>query len=254
MKFFSIVLSLCLHLIVILLLVHFTCVSQKHTSKEEKLYKVSLVSLQEKKARKATYVKRRPTKKTKSVPKKTTKEKEIVAKPVPEKKSEEQKKVALPEKAKEEMYSKSMEEIIKKRMEGKKAAWRRKIKEEEKEMEREEERKKEEKREKIENEQKKQEEYDNCRESLQLFIEKHWFLNLAFIEKQNLKATVRIIVTNNGEIIKPTIRKSSGNKYFDDMALDAIKRSNPLPETLINLKDNTYLVVFDLKDYEKLHN
>ena len=205
MKFFSIVLSLCLHLIVILLLVHFIGVSQKHASKEEKLYKVSLVLLQEKKARKATYVKRRPTKKTKSVPKKVTKKKEIVAKTVPEKKSEEQEKVALPEKAKEEMYSKSMEEIIKKRMEGKKAAWRRKIKEEEKEMEREEERKKEEKREKIENEQKKQEEYDNCRESLQLFIERHWFLNLAFIEKQNLKATVRIIVTNNGEIIKPTI-------------------------------------------------
>ena len=254
MKFFSIVLSLCLHLIVILLLVHFTCVSQKHTSKEEKLYKVSLVSLQEKKARKVVHVKRRPTKKTKSVPKKVTKKKEIVAKTVLEKKSKEQKKVALPEKAKEEMYSKSMEEIIKKRMEGKKAAWKRKFEEEEKEMEQEKERKKEEEREKVENEQKKQEEYDDCRESLQFFIERHWFLNLAFIEKQNLKATVRIIVTNNGEIIKPTIRKSSGNKYFDDMALDAIERSNPLPKTLINLKDNTYLVVFDLKDYEEPHN
>ena len=219
------------------------------------MYKVNLVSLQEKKVRKVAYVKRKPTKKTKSIPKKAIKKKEIVAKPVPEKKVEEEKKVALPEKAKKEMYSESVEETINKRLKGRIAAMKGKFEEEEKEMEQEKERKKEKEQEKIENEKKRQEEYDNYEEKLKDFIELS--LNPAFIEKQNLKTTVEMIETNNGEIIKATMEKSSGNEYFDNTVMDAISRSNPLRAVPPDLRENHYLDIeleFTLKEYEKLHN
>ena len=256
MKFFSIVLSLCLHLIVILLLVHFTCVSQKHVSKEEKLYKVNLVSLQEKKVRKVAYVKRKPTKKTKSIPKKAIKKKEIVAKPVPEKKVEEEKKVALPEKAKKEMYSESVEETINKRLKGRIAAMKGKFEEEEKEMEQEKERKKEKEQEKIENEQKRQEEYGSYKELLKTSITKNCFLNEALIEK-GLEIIVKITISNNGDIIEAVIKKPSGNKYFDKITMDAINRSDPLPDVPMNLRTNHCFnieLTFNPEKYEEPHN
>ncbi len=247
MKFFSIVLSLCLHLIVILLLVHFIGVSQKHVSKEEKLYKVSLVSLQEKKARKIAYVKRGPRKKTKSIPKEATKKKEIAAKTVPEKSEKKKKPASLPEKVLEEVrekrHFKKINEMREKELEGKMAAITRKIKEEEKEQE------------KIENEKKRQEEYDNYEEKLNGFIKLS--LNPAFIEKQNLKTTVEVVIDNNGEIIKATMEESSGNVYFDKMVMDAVSRFDPLPKPPANLLIGNYLdmkLEFNPEKYEELHN
>ncbi|MEA1994676.1 MAG: energy transducer TonB [Campylobacterota bacterium] len=247
MKFFSIVLSLCLHLIVVLLLVHFTCVSQKHTSKEEKLYKVNLVSLQEKKARKVAYVKRKPTKKTKSVPKKVVKKKEIVAKTVPEK-SEEKKKPVSSEDALEgvgeKMHSEKIDEMKEKEIKERISDIRKKFEEEEKEQE------------KIENEQKRQEEYGSYEKRLEDFIKLS--LNPAFIEKQNLKTEVKIVVDSSGNIVEMEIINSSGDEYFDNMVRDAISRSDPLlkPPAIL-LIGKHYLdmnLEFDPKKYEKLHN
>jgi len=227
MKFFSIILSLCLHLIVILLLVHFTCVSQKHALKEEKLYKVSLVSLQEKKARKVAYIKRKPTKKTKRIPNKVTKKRE--AKTVPQRK----KKMASLEKVGEEMYSKKIEEMREKELEKRKSAMREKLQGEE------------EKQEKVG--------YEGLLKSI---IEKNWFLNKAFIGRGDFITVVEVVMSNSGDIIKTKVVKSSGDDYFDRTVMNAIDRSN-LPEVPMNLRENHCLHVelyFALKDYEKLHN
>ncbi len=235
MKFFSIVLSLCLHLIVIVLLVHFTCVSQKHVSKEEKLYKVSLVSLHEKKVRKVTYVKKKPTKRTKSVPKKVTKKKEIVTKTVPEKKSEKKKEMVLLEKVREEIHSKKIEEMREKEIEKRKSTMR----------------------EELQGEGEKQEKVGSYKDLLKSIIEENWFLNKAFIEEKNLKTMVTIKLSDSGDVSEKKLEESSGNDYFDRTVMNAISYSNPLPSVPIDLRENHGLHVelyFTLEEYEKLHN
>ncbi len=231
MKFFSVFLSLCLHLIVILLLVHFTGVPQRRAEKE-KLYMVSLVSLQEKKA-KTVHIKRKPGKKTKSIPKEVTGKKEVVRKPVVEKEDVKKKEMALLEKVRERIYSKRIEEMREEEIEKKKSAMRERLQGEE------------EKQEKVS--------YESLLKSI---IEKNWFLNKAFITRGNFKTVVEVIVSNSGDIIKTKVIKSSGDDYFDGTVINAIVRSH-LPEVPMHLRENHCLRVelyFTLEEYEELHS
>jgi TonB family protein len=143
------------------------------------------------------------------------------------------------------MYSKKIEEKREKEIEEKKTAMRRKVQEGEGKQKR------------VENEEKRQEKYGSYKELLKTSITKKWFLNPAFIEKQNLKAEVEIVIDNDGNINTKKVKSSSSNKHFDEMVIDAISRSNPLPAVPPDLRENHYLDIkleFTLEDYEKLHD
>jgi colicin import membrane protein len=61
-------------------------------------------------------------------------------------------------------------------------------------------------------------------------IQKNWAFSEQLARGQsNLKTTVGIKISSDGEIIDIWIDEKSGNQYLDESAIRAIKKSNPLP-------------------------
>jgi colicin import membrane protein len=61
-------------------------------------------------------------------------------------------------------------------------------------------------------------------------IKKNWAFSEQIARgKSNLKTSIGIKISSNGEILDIWIDKKSGNQYLDESAIRAIKKSNPLP-------------------------
>jgi colicin import membrane protein len=61
-------------------------------------------------------------------------------------------------------------------------------------------------------------------------IKKNWAFSEQMARgKSNLKTSIGIKISSNGEILDIWIDKKSGNQYLDESAIRAIKKSNPLP-------------------------
>jgi len=61
-------------------------------------------------------------------------------------------------------------------------------------------------------------------------IERNWALSEQMLRGQvNLKSIIIITVQRNGSISDIWFERKSGNKYFDDCVLKAVKKSDPLP-------------------------
>ncbi|MBN1833112.1 MAG: TonB family protein [Deltaproteobacteria bacterium] len=60
-------------------------------------------------------------------------------------------------------------------------------------------------------------------------VEERIYSNWAYPERKELKAIIVLTVRRDGTILENKIRKRSGDSLFDESALKAIKRSDPLP-------------------------
>lgn len=60
-------------------------------------------------------------------------------------------------------------------------------------------------------------------------IKRMWALPQSMIPNKNMEAVVHVRIMRSGEIADLRYEKSSGNKYFDESALKAVKKADPLP-------------------------
>jgi colicin import membrane protein len=70
--------------------------------------------------------------------------------------------------------------------------------------------------------------HDNYISVIERHIRQNWSLP-EWLAKKDLKAQVRVRFDGNGNITFREIAKSSGNKTFDDLALQAVEKSSPVP-------------------------
>lgn len=60
-------------------------------------------------------------------------------------------------------------------------------------------------------------------------IKEKWALAGGILPDENIEAVISIKVLGNGEVVDPHFEKRSGNRYFDESALRAIKKASPFP-------------------------
>jgi colicin import membrane protein len=60
-------------------------------------------------------------------------------------------------------------------------------------------------------------------------VENRIYSNWAYPERKELKATIVLTVRRDGTILKTKIKRRSGDPLFDESALKAVQRSDPLP-------------------------
>jgi len=76
-----------------------------------------------------------------------------------------------------------------------------------------------------------------------------WVTPVGFItdtELQGLKAKVRISVSADGKLSNPTVKQSSGNLYFDDSCVQAVKTAGKVPPPPPGMKN--LLLTFEGKN------
>jgi TolA protein len=60
-------------------------------------------------------------------------------------------------------------------------------------------------------------------------IKGNWTLPPALMPKENVETIIDVKISRNGVLEYIGFEKNSGNRYFDDSALKAIKKSSPFP-------------------------
>ncbi|MBN1474014.1 MAG: TonB C-terminal domain-containing protein, partial [Syntrophaceae bacterium] len=64
---------------------------------------------------------------------------------------------------------------------------------------------------------------------IQSRVKKNWALPAALMPKENVETIIEVKISRAGTLENIGFEKSSGNKYFDDSALNAVKKSVPFP-------------------------
>jgi colicin import membrane protein len=65
--------------------------------------------------------------------------------------------------------------------------------------------------------------------SLWIRIKRQWILPEGILPRENLEAIVHAKILRSGEVADLGFEKRSGNRYFDDSALKAVRKAVPLP-------------------------
>jgi colicin import membrane protein len=60
-------------------------------------------------------------------------------------------------------------------------------------------------------------------------IQKNWTLPPTLMPKENIETIIAVRIARSGGLEQVNFEKRSGNRYFDDAALKAIKKSSPFP-------------------------
>jgi len=60
-------------------------------------------------------------------------------------------------------------------------------------------------------------------------IKKKWALPQGILPSENIQAVIGAKILRNGEVTKLNFEKRSGNRYFDESAMRAIKKAGPFP-------------------------
>ncbi len=69
-------------------------------------------------------------------------------------------------------------------------------------------------------------------------IKESWILpDIPGVDENNLSAIIMLRVRNDGEVIAMDYEKRSGNSLFDESAMKAVKKANPLPPVPEGLSD-----------------
>lgn len=79
-------------------------------------------------------------------------------------------------------------------------------------------------------------EFDRYFGDVESAIRQHWNLP-KWLEDGNFRAQVRVLVDDRGYVINKRIETSSGNQAFDDVVLDTVELSSPLPPPPGRLKN-----------------
>jgi TonB family protein len=64
---------------------------------------------------------------------------------------------------------------------------------------------------------------------IQSRVKRNWTLPAALMPKDNVETIIEVKISRAGALENIGFEKSSGNKYFDDSALNAVKKSVPFP-------------------------
>ncbi|MDD5170419.1 MAG: TonB family protein [Syntrophales bacterium] len=70
-------------------------------------------------------------------------------------------------------------------------------------------------------------------------IKSQWALPGGILPKQNILAIIHVRILRNGALTDISIEKRSGNAYFDNSALRAVEKSNPLPPLPEGINDSS---------------
>jgi TonB family protein len=60
-------------------------------------------------------------------------------------------------------------------------------------------------------------------------IRNQWILPQSIIQKRNIEAVVHARILRNGAVTGLSFEKRSGNRYFDESAMRAVRKAHPLP-------------------------
>ncbi len=60
-------------------------------------------------------------------------------------------------------------------------------------------------------------------------VKGNWTLPQALMPKENTETIIDVKISRNGALEHIELEKSSGNRYFDDSAIKAVKKSSPFP-------------------------
>lgn len=60
-------------------------------------------------------------------------------------------------------------------------------------------------------------------------VKGNWTLPAALMPKENIETIIDVKISRNGALEHIGFEKSSGNRYFDDSAIKAVKKSSPFP-------------------------
>lgn len=60
-------------------------------------------------------------------------------------------------------------------------------------------------------------------------VKGNWTLPPALMPKENIETIIDVKISRNGTLEHMGFEKSSGNRYFDDSAIKAVKKSSPFP-------------------------
>ena len=66
-----------------------------------------------------------------------------------------------------------------------------------------------------------------------------WVLPQGILPRENIDAVIQARILKNGTVADLNFEKYSGNRYFDDSAMKAIKKSSPFPPLPEWIKDNS---------------
>jgi TonB family protein len=70
-------------------------------------------------------------------------------------------------------------------------------------------------------------------------IKGQWSLPRDILSKENIETVIQARILRNGAISGIIFEKRSGNRYFDDSAMKAIKKASPLPPLPEWIRDNS---------------
>lgn len=60
-------------------------------------------------------------------------------------------------------------------------------------------------------------------------IKSQWILPQSILPRENIEAVVHAKILRNGAVTDVSLEKRSGNRYFDESAMKAVRKANPLP-------------------------
>ena len=73
-------------------------------------------------------------------------------------------------------------------------------------------------------------------------IKGKWALPQSILPKANIEAIIQARILKNGVVVDLGFEKHSGNRYFDESAMKAIKKASPFPPLPQWVKDNSIAV------------
>jgi TonB family protein len=65
-----------------------------------------------------------------------------------------------------------------------------------------------------------------------------WTLPQGILPRENIEATIQAKILRNGTVVDLSFEKRSGNRYFDESAMKAIKKASPFPPLPDSIRDN----------------
>ena len=65
-----------------------------------------------------------------------------------------------------------------------------------------------------------------------------WTLPQGILPRENIEAIIQARILRNGTVVDLSFEKRSGNRYFDESAMRAIKKANPFPPLPDSIRDN----------------
>jgi TonB family protein len=70
-------------------------------------------------------------------------------------------------------------------------------------------------------------------------IKGKWTLPQGILHRENLEAIVQAKILRNGTVVDLSFEKRSGNRYFDESAMKAMKKAIPLPPLPDSVRENS---------------